>query len=415
MRDLSVDLVRSNQSFRAYWLGQSIAGAGHQVTILALPLVSAITLGAGPAAVGAVATAATLPYLLFSLVLGHVLEGKNQKKIMIPADLVQAGLLLLIPIAWVFGWLSVPLLVVIAFLTGTAAVAFGISGFSYLPALVEQRELPAANRAIQGTRTITEIGGPGMAGLLLGWLAPPVVLFVDALGYLASAVGISRSKPLNHAQPKVTTETTKPKLLTGIKILFTNPYLRALTVHAALFNLAEQIFILNLILWAVQQQDVPPVAYGLALSAAGIGGLLGTITALRLADRFGLGKAFAASLVLSCGAPLAAGIWPHEGIMLAVVIGAVMLTVGIGLGNANVYSLSLRQTVIPKDQLSRSAGAYTQLMYGTIPIGAALAGLIGSTISVRAGVIIGATGMLLSALPMLTRRLVSLRTLEAAV
>ena len=415
MRDLSVDLLRTNPSFRAYWLGQSVAGAGHQVTVLALPLVSAVTLGAGPAAVGAVATAATLPYLLFSLVLGHVLEGNNQKKVMIPADLVQACLLLLIPISWVSGWLSVPLLVVIAFLTGTAAVAFGISGFSYLPTLVEHRQLPAANRAIQGTRTITEIGGPGMAGLLLGWFVPPLVLFIDALGYLASAAGISRSRPLNRAPSRAPTSTGQPNLLTGMVILFTNPYLRALTIHAALFNLAEQIFLLNLIIWAVQQQGVPAVAYGLALSAAGIGGLVGTITALRLADRFGLGKAFAVSLVLSCGAPILAGIWPHQGIMLAVVIGLVMFTIGIGQGNANVYSLSLRQTVIPKDQLSRSAGAYTQLMYGTIPIGAALAGLIGATISVRAGIIIGASAMLLSALPMLTRRLITLRTLEAAM
>lgn len=414
MRDPSVDLLGKNRSFRSYWLGQSIAGAGHQVTILALPLVSAITLGAGPAAVGMVAAAATLPYLLFSLFLGHLLEGRNQKRVMIPADLAQAALLMVIPVSWMFGWLSVPLLAVVAFLAGTAAVAFGISGFAYVPALVHEKELPAANRAIQGARTVTEIGGPGIAGLLLAWIVPPVVILIDAISYLASALGVARSTPRSRVHPVQSEEVAKSNLLTGIKILFINPYLRALTVHAALFNLAEQIFILNLVIWAVQLQGVSAFAYGLAISAAGMGGLIGTITALYLSDRIGLGKAFALSLVLSCGAPLFAGIWPHEGSMLAFVIGAVMFTLGVGLGNANVYSLSLRQTVIPQDQLSRSAGAYTQIMYGSIPIGSALAGLIGATLGVQVGVIVGAAAMLLSALPMLNPRIVNLKTFEEA-
>ena len=72
-------------------------------------------------------------------------------------------------------------------------------------------------------------------------------------------------------------------------MLFSNPYLRALTIHAAAYNLAEQVVVINLVLWAVQSQGISPGAYGLALSAGGIGALLGTLTALRLADRLGFG------------------------------------------------------------------------------------------------------------------------------
>ena len=413
MRDPSVDLVQRNRSFAAFWIGQSVASAGHQVTVLVLPLVSAITLGAGPAAVGAVASAAMLPYLLFSLVAGHVLVGRDQKRVMIPADLAQAILLAAVPIAWAMGWLSVPLLIVIAFLTGIAAVAFGVSGFAYLPSLVEEHELAAANRAVQGSGTMAEVAGSGMAGLLVSWLGPPLAILADSLGYLASALGVAGNS-LHRTSVEPVGREGKSSITTGLKILFQNRYLRALTIHAALYNLAEQIFFLNLVIWAVQQQDVSAVGFGLALSAAGVGGLLGTITALHLADRLGLGRAFAASLMLSCIVPLLTAMWPLTGLSLALVIGAVMFVSGIGLGNANVYSLTLRQIVIPNTQLSRSAGAYTQVMYGSIPIGSALAGVIGSTLGPRSGVAVGAFGLLVSILPMLTRPVLTLRTAESA-
>ena len=86
---------------------------------------------------------------------------------------------------------------------------------------------------------------------------------------------------------------------------------------------------------------------------------------------------------------------------------------GIGLGNANVYSLTLRQTVIPKALLARSGGAYRQIMYGSIPIGSALAGVIGVVAGTRVGVAVGAVGLALSALPMFTRRIRSLRRVPA--
>lgn len=80
---------------------------------------------------------------------------------MIPADLAQALLLGATPVAWWARGPGVPLLAVIAFLCGTAALRFGVVGSSYVPGLVTSGELPAANRAIQGSRTVAEVAGPG--------------------------------------------------------------------------------------------------------------------------------------------------------------------------------------------------------------------------------------------------------------
>ena len=410
MRDPSLALLRGDAGFRHYWLGQAASSAGAQVTVFALPLVTAITLDAGPAAVAAVATAATAPYLLFSLLAGHALAGRDQKRSMITSDLAQAVLLAQIPIAWAGGWLSVALLAGVAFTCGACALVFSLSAFAYVPSLVEDEDLAAANRAVQGTRTVTEIAGPGLAGLLVSAAGAPGALIATTAGYLASAAGVATSRPRKRsAVPTPAQRGRKTSVLTGVRVLFTNPYLRALTLHAAAYNAAEQVILINLVLWAVRSQDVTPGAYGLALAAAGLGGLIGTLIALTLAQRLGLGRAFALSLLLSCLAPLLLAAWAATGWALAGTIAAIMLVRGIGEGGANVYSLTMRQQVIPGDQLTRSAGAYTQVIYGSLPLGALLAGLAGHTLGPRTAVLVGALGLLASALPMITPRFLRLR------
>lgn len=412
--DPSLSLLRTDPSYRAYWLGQSVSELGSEITVFALPLVAALTLDATPAEVGIVAAAGTAPYLFFSLLAGHWLEGRAHKRVMIPADLLQFLALALIPLGWLGGWLSVPLLVLTAFISGCGALAFGVSAFAYVPRLVSPAELTSANRAAQGARTVSEISGPGFAGLLVGALGAPLSIAVDALSYLASALGIARSRPRPEHHEGSSDIHERAGVSDGLRVLFTNRYLRALTVHAALFNLAGAIYLINLLLWAVRGQGVDPTAYGLALAAGGVGGLIGTLTSLRLMDRLGLGRAFLISLAFSCGAPLLTGLFDIRGMGLAALVAGVSLISGFGLGNANVYSLTLRQSAIPEHVLTRSAGAYTQVMYGSIPLGALLAGLIGTAAGPRIGVILGAVGMTASALPMTARAVRKLSTPQAA-
>lgn len=412
--DPSVTLLRANPSYRHYWLGQTISSAGSQVAVVAIPLLTALTLQAGPRDVGLVAAAATLPYLLLSLVAGHLLQGKDQRRLMIASDLARALLLGFIPVAWWLDWLTIPLLIAVSFAAGVFSLIFGVSAFSYVPELVKPPQLPAANRATQGANTVNEIAGPGFAGLLITALGPPAAIAIDAASFLASAVGVARSRPRFDTTVKRHTDTYEETstIWSGLRLLFSTPPLRALTMHAALYNAAEQIVMLNLIIWAVKQREVSAGAYGLALTAGGAGGLIGTLIALRLADKLGLGRAFAVSLVLSCAAPVLLSLPTTSGMTFAVVIAAILFVRGIGEGNANIYSLTMRQQLIPSGQLTRSAGAYTQVMYGSIPIGAVLAGVIGETWGPRTGILIGAIGLVISALPMLTPTFLRLKNLN---
>jgi Na+/melibiose symporter-like transporter len=415
MIDPSLRLLREDRPFAWYWMGQSVSVVGSQVTSMALPLVTVIVLGGTAAEVGLVAGASTLPYLLFSVIAGHLLEGRPKRRVMVAANLAQAILILAVPACWLLGILSVPLLVGIAFAAGTAALCFGVVGFSYVPDLVDRTQLAAGNRAVQGSRTVADIAGPGLAGVLIAAIGAPLAMLVDGISYLASAVGIIKARPRSRTAPEVIGEASAAPLgiLAGVRVLFGNGVLRALTIHAAMYNLASEVFMLNLLLWVVREQGVTTTGYGVAIGMAGVGGLIGTLTALRLASRLGIGRAFIVSLALSCVVPLLAVSWDGRGIALAVALGGVMLISGAGLGNANVYSLTLRHALIPRDQLTRSAGAYTQVMYGSIPLGALAAGILGTTLGFRSAAFLGACGMAISILPMLIKPVRRLTTPDA--
>ncbi|WP_157756558.1 MFS transporter [Plantactinospora sp. KBS50] len=405
-------ILRRHADFRRFWAGHTASVLGSQVSAVALPLVAALTLGAGASGVAAVATASYLPNVVLTLLVGRWLEARRRRRIMVAADLLRAAAMVAIPLCHLSGLLNLPLLVGLALLIGAATVVFDIGGFAYVVSLVDRPDLTAANRATQGSTTAAQVAGPGLAGGLVQLVGPVGALVVDAVSYLLSALGVAGARRAELAPPA---PAAGAGILAGLRQLAGNPVLRALTVHAATYNGAAQVFVVNLIVYAVTVRNLAPGLYGLALSAGGAGAFLGTMLAPRLSVRLGYGRAFAAALCLSCGMPLAIAALPGPGVALAAGIAAVQLLAGAGLGAANVLSVTLRQVVAPHGMLTRTNAGYRLCTFGTLPLGGALGGLLGHAMGSRAAVAVGAAGMALSALPMLARRIRSVIRPEDAV
>ncbi|MFC7546453.1 MFS transporter [Plantactinospora sp. GCM10030261] len=261
--------------------------------------------------------------------------------------------------------------------------------------------------------TAAQVAGPGLAGGLVQLVGPAGAIAVDAVSYLLSALGVAAAR---RPEPPPAPSEAGVGILAGLRQLAGNPVLRALTGHAATYNAAAQILTVNLVVYAVADRGLTPGAFGLALSAAGVGAFAGTMLAPRLAARLGYGRAFAAALGLSCGTPLLIALLPGTGNTLAVGLAAVQLTSGTGLGVANVLSVTLRQVVAPAGALTRTNAGYRLFIYGTLPLGSAAGGVLGSAFGSRAGVAVGTAGLVVSALPMLARRVRSIiRPEDAAV
>ncbi|WP_328626034.1 MFS transporter [Streptomyces sp. NBC_00353] len=335
--------------FRRFWAGHTVSAVGAHVTAVALPLAAALTLDAGAAGVSAIATATYLPSVALPLFAGHWLESRRRRGIMIAADLLRAVALAAVPVAALLGGLSLPLLIAVALTVGAASVVFDIAGFAYVPSLVGENDLPAANRALQGSSTAAQVSGPGIAGLLVQSLGPAVAVLADAVSYVASALGVTGAR---RPEPPPVRNPDRPGMAEGLRQIWVSPFLRSLTAHAALYNAGAQILVVNLVVLAVKERGLSAGGYGLALSAAGAGAFLGAMLGLRLAARLGYGRAFAASLVLSTGTPLLLPLLPGRSLSYGVLLGLCQALAGIGLGSANVLSVTVRQVLVPKTSLA---------------------------------------------------------------
>lgn len=402
-------MLSKDRDFQRFWAGHTVSAVGTQVTAVALPLTAAITLDTGAAGVSAIATATYLPSAVLPLLAGHWLEGRRKRGVMVIADVFRALALAAVPIAWALDSLSLSLLVVVALVVGAASVVFDIASFAYLPDFVAEEDLPAANRALQGSSTAAQVGGPGLSGLLVQLFGPAVALVVDAGSYVASALGVAGARR-PEVRPAAAEESRPAGLWEGVRQIRVSPFLRSLTAHAALYNASAQILVVNLVIMAVKDRGLSAGGYGLALSAGGVGAFVGAMLGLRLAKRLGYGRAFGASLVLSTGLPLLLALLPGRGVLYGVLLGAVQFGSGIGLGSANVLSVTIRQLLIPRSTLARSNGAYRTFTYGVLPVGAALGGVLGAAFGTTAAVAIGSIGIALSALPMAAKEIRTLQT-----
>lgn len=116
-----------NLDFLKLWAGQASSQFGEQITVFCIPLMAALTLGATPADMGLLGAAATLPYLLLTLPIGVLTDRLPRRTILLWSELGRGLLLMVIPIAWATGLLSLPLLLIVTFGCTVWTIVFDVA------------------------------------------------------------------------------------------------------------------------------------------------------------------------------------------------------------------------------------------------------------------------------------------------
>ncbi|MGC1209216.1 MAG: MFS transporter [Ornithinimicrobium sp.] len=183
-----------SSEFRRFWWGEAVSGLGNAITSLALQTLVVVTLSGGAVQVGWLNSARWLPYLVFGLIVGTLVDRVRRRPVMVISDVVRAGLLGLIPLAWALGVLSFSLLLVLVILFGTASLVNDAASLSFVPRLVPRSQLQRAHARLDGASAVAQTAGPAMAGVLIRFLGAPLSVLVDALSYLFSAVMVASLK-----------------------------------------------------------------------------------------------------------------------------------------------------------------------------------------------------------------------------
>ena len=385
-------------------LAAGISNIGDGVVGAAFPLFVA-SLTRDPLFVAGATFVSRLPWFLFALLSGALVDRLDRKKVMVVTDVLRAiGIGILAVGVWT-GDAGLVAVYVIGFGLGVAETFFDTSAEAMTPNLVTDAQLPSANGRLQALEFVGgSLAGPPIGAFLFA-LAAALPFVVDSVSFLVAAVLIALI-PGSFKSQRTTQATIIEDIKEGIGWLWRQRVLRSLVIMAGVINLIAFGVFAIFVLYAQDILGVDEIGYGLLIATVGVGGLVGAFVSPKVVGLVGPGNTLRLVLGLSGVLSLA-----FVFVSSPLVAGVIMLFFGFVITGWNVVSVSLRQSLTPDDLRARVAGSARLLAWGTQPLGALLGGILGG-ISLRAPFVFG-TVVWLSMLAV-TLNVTSNETIESA-
>ena len=395
--------VIRNPDFVRLWVAETISQFGTQVSLLALPLVAVTLLGASPFEVALLGTIEFLPFILFSLPAGAWVDRLRRRPILIVGDIGRAVVLLSIPVAFALDALTIWQLYVVGFVAGTLTVLFDVAYQSYLPSLVERDQLVDGNGKLEISRTLAQTAGPALGGGLIGLVSAPLAVVLDAISYGLSALFVFLiRRPEPTPDPHVDEHgRQRGSLLSevrdGLRYVLGNRYLRAIAACTATANLFSNIALATYIVYAVRDLGLSPVQIGIVFGLGNIGAIVGALSADRVRRALGVGRSILVSAATGGPAVLLVAIAPREAPIPFLVLAGFLG--GFSVVIYNINQVSFRQAITPTPMQGRMNATMRFIVWGTIPLGQILGGVIATAVSIPAALWIGGLGAFLAVIP----------------
>ena len=380
-----------HRDFRLLWGGESVSELGSQVSLLAIPLLAVRTLHATAFEMGLLTAASTAAFLIVGLPAGVWVDRVRRRRLMIGADLGRVLALGSIPIAAAVGRLTLAQLFVVTLVSGVLTVFFDVAYQSYLPALVGREHLVEGNAKLTGSAEVAAVAGPGAAGALVQAVGSSAAVAVDSVTFLVSAmaVGAIRSPEPKPTVPEGGHAVLVEGIAQGLRFVFGNALLRAIAATTATSNFFSGIAAAVEIVFLVRQVHASPGVIGLLFALGGVGGVAGAFSAGPIARRVGGARATIIGIAGSVGALLIPLTMPGAGLLY---FGVGILMVSFSATVYNVNQVSFRQRLCPDRLLGRMNATMRFVVWGVLPIGALIGGIMGAVFGLRTTLLIGALG-----------------------
>jgi MFS family permease len=384
-----------NADFRRLWVGQTLSDVGTNMVAVVFPLVAAANLGASAFEIGVISAAEFLPYILISLFVGAWLDRRAKRPIIVLADVVRAGALLVIPITWWAGTLTVPLLIGIVFVVGMCSVVSDIGSAAILPSLVRRDELIEGNSKLEISASTSNIGGMTVGGIAIQVLGAPVVALAGVGTSVLAALQTFRIAK-REEEPGEGEESILTEMSGGLRFVFGNVSVRTLAASSFLINFFAFVIEPVFLLFITRTLALPPAVIGVILAMTGVGSLVGALIAERVSTLLPLGKLL---VVAAAAMGLNALLTPVAVLTAPPVAVAIVLFTQFAYAVlvivANVNIRSYRTAVTPDELQGRMNASVRMLVMSGAPVGAVLGGLLGSLIGTAWALVFGAVGLLI--------------------
>ncbi len=357
------------RDFWLYFSGQLVSQVGSSFTLFALPLlVFKLTHSATNLAL---TTASNfVPYLLFGLVLGALVDRVDRKRMMLLTDVGRAAVIAVLPVLALSGALRVADIYAVAFVQSTLGILFNCGEFAAIPSLVGRDDLVAANGRIMATNSAGQILGPILAGVLVTLMPPADLLFFDAASFAVSAASLAViRRSFNAADRRAAANPGVSGLLddvrAGLAYVWSQPVLRAISVMMALINFFASTENSQLVLFAKRALGASDSEVALLFAAGAAGVVAVSVAAAPIRRRLSF-------VVTALGALIISGLAVTAMALIGSYPAALVLwaaSSGFGL-LLNINTSSLRQAIVPDEMYGRVVSIAQVLAWSAIPLGA---------------------------------------------
>ena len=390
------------------WTANAVSQLGSAVSVLALPLTALFVLHSSALGVALLRAFAVLPFVFFSLPAGVWIDRVRRRPLMVVSDFGRGAAMASIPIAYWLGHLTMAQLYVVSAVHGLLTVIFDVSYLSFLPGLVSRERLGEANAKLLGVQSLAQLAGPTLAGALVGAVGAAVAVLADAVSFVLSGGFVSAIRG-REPRPEPSSARKRDELVEGLRYVFSQPYLRTLTIWTSTWNLFTSSLFALLIVYYVRVLHWGPTKIGLITALAMSGFVVGAFVNERVANRVGIGRMIAYSGMLSS---ITLVMIPAAPIAYAAPIVVASGLVGTTLGFfANVNQLTLRQSITPQRLLGRMNSVVRFMYWGTIPAGSAIGGLLAGPLGLRETLLLSSVGATLACVPIAVSPIRKLRDL----
>ena len=351
------------------WSGQVVSTLGTSAASIIYPLlILAIT--DSPGAAGIASALRALPYLLFSLPVGALIDRWNRKRVMIVCDLLRALVVLTIPLALWLGALSLWQIYAVAFIEGSLYVFFNIAEVAALSRVVPALDLPRAAAQNEAAFGAAQIAGPPLGTLLFQAVGRGAPFVADALSYVISAASLWRIQTTFRPAPAASTRRLRTEVAEGLRWLWQQPLIRYMAFLTGAMNFVYAATPLLLIVLA-KQMGASDLDIGLVFSVGGISGIAGSLIGGRIQRRFSFGQVIVTVVWVQ------ALLFPLYLLVPAFYLLGVVYALIYTLAPVyNVVQFSYRLALIPDALQGRVNSCFRLLAFGFNPLGAALCGLL---------------------------------------
>ncbi len=368
--------VWKNRNFMWLFTGRTISQLGTSITTFSIPWLL-LELTNSAAQTGLAFAVGFIPYLLFSLPAGVWADQYNRKFLMIIADICRMLLILSIPLIHLYSG-EIPILVLYFVQAGVSifSAIFDASYGACVPNIVNRSQLQEGNSALQMGFSISRIGGPIIAGLLISLFGAANTISLDVISYVISILTIFFIRASFSASVNTNAESkTESKLLTkvreGLEYVWQIKILRTLALFSMLVNLVGPGIDIALLFRIKNELHLASNWAGIIMAGLSCGMVIGAIAIGRIKKRFSMGLLLAISTIGQVIPPFLLIISQNP-----IVILFTQFIVGFLLIAWNIQTVTLRQLIVPDHLLGRCTSLFRMIAWITIPLGTTIAGVI---------------------------------------